>query len=234
MDGGQVCPWGRYSDSANITISEIRDVRNALGNGRTVIVADDESFVTLEQGTEKQCEASRNGSVIQADAVDASSTGLLARAQKDQAIYLPKTPASQHKKLFTADRMLIAPLYTDWNACIPPKLRRSKGSGSLIMKKLVLGRKALTWAGVGLMIHSRTPAAKILWFIGALYLMQLFDATPVDVVNYAARAVFSLVIDAAGLSEWSSSKKNVDSLLWQFLGLVGLGYLVSAGWKKYE
>lgn len=122
----QVCPWGRHSASAGIAIGVIGDVRTALENGRTTLLAGGDNYLAWTHRDAPQRRADRNGSAIYTDFADATTVHLRIRAQSEAAVYTPEFADARRKMLFACTRSLIAPHQTDWNARIPHSLRRVK------------------------------------------------------------------------------------------------------------
>ena len=144
-----------------------------------MLLADEDQFVALIHGEGQQCRANRNGSVVHADVVDASSHRLKNSAKQDKSVYFSKTKVYRLAKLFTGDRALVVPLQADWHACIPTALRKHRSSvSSLASKNIVLGVKAISWIGGGIFLKKLPKTAYGLVAIGSLYVMQLLEIPP--------------------------------------------------------
>ena len=230
----RACSWSWYSDPTSIDIGVIKSVRSALENGRTVLLADENQYVALEHSSEGQCRANRNGSAINATAVDASTLALWQTVRSDGAVYLTKFVNYQHKTLFTGNRVLIVPLYMDWKACVPTRLKRNVDtSTTAVSKKIVLGAKAIAWTSLAVVIRKHPIFANVVMGISVLYTLQMFDVTPGDVLILTANSAGALVLDVLGLKEWWGNRESTYMFCWKILGLVVVFLLTSQMYKYF-
>ena len=220
-----------HSAPDGITIDLVREERNALEHGRAVLLADADQYVALHHNQTKQCKANRNGSVAHADVLKASSASLKEKVMRDQAVFFSKTIAYRHNHLFTGDRALIVPVHTDWNACVPRKLKTRSNilsRANVVIKKVVVGAKALSWIGGGVLMHRWPKTAVIIAGIGALYLLQLVDVSPVTVVCKAAALSWSILTDALAIDNQWVLKEPLAACFGNMICLLGLYYLYTA------
>ena len=84
------------------------------------------------------------------------------------------------------------------------------------------------------MIRRYSLAANVVMLVGALYVLQLFDVTPVGVLNQTASLVLSTAVDALGLSDWWSSKDTAYGLLCMLCGIAGLYFLFTTLYAQFK
>ena len=86
----QACAWVWHSEPTPNTIDVIKDASGELEHVRTVLSANEESFVALTDAPTKQCRG-ETGAVIRESPIGDTSPSLADRVRKDGATCLSET-----------------------------------------------------------------------------------------------------------------------------------------------
>ena len=201
----------------------------ALEHGRMLLAADANQYVSLVQSNLKQCRANRNGSTIYGKAMNATNVALQRKVANDEAVFISKTSAFQHKTLFTSDRMLIVPLNTDWRACIPHELRenQTRSKSVTIIHQAMLATKATMWTGMGIIVRRWPKVSGTMLLIGAAYFLQITGTKPGQIIRMGAMAIFTVVADVLEVADWNEPMFDGASVVWQICGMIGIWFMVN-------